>query len=678
MDSTLPLPRWSLAVIIPTALIVLWMLAFVLDGVAHSGRVARNVELSGEAIGGLDEDDLRARVDALSAGFARRPVVLSTPEGQRFELTAGDLGLGIDADATVNAALDAGRGGTLTGPFGWLGSFWSDRNTDIVLVADAAVAEETAATLTGADPIEPTLVVLDGELRARPGVPGQVIDPTGLADAVAEAASASPATIELVATWGPVPPERDEAVVQAIVDELSASLGTGVEVRITAPAADDGSEADTADDEGSEGDETADGSEVALDTDAEVGIVLVSSETVVSWIEIDDSDGEITWSIDDERAVESLERLVVASVPGSAEFAFEVDEDDQVSIVSAEGGRVCCAPGAGTAIERALREADREPVALPLRSALPDEAREAAEALGVIELVGEFTTNHACCENRVTNIQRIADIVRGYVIEPGGELSINDFVGRRTREKGFVSAGVIQNGVFDNDVGGGISQFATTLFNAAFEAGLDFGEYQSHSIEIPRYPYGREATLSFPAPDLEIRNTTEFGVLVWTEYTDTSITVKLFSTRHIEVTETGQVRSAAGQCTRVFTNRLRVYDDGTEAEDSVTALYRPAEGLDCNGNPTIPPETTSSTETTLLPGETVPPTTVAPGTTVAPPPTTVAPTTVTTPPTTVAPTTVAPAPPTTAAPPPTTAAPTTAAPTTAAPPPTTAAPTSTP
>ena len=52
-------------------------------------------------------------------------------------------------------------------------------------------------------------------------------------------------------------------------------------------------------------------------------------------------------------------------------------------------------------------------------------------------------------------------------------------------------------------VGGGISQFATTLFNAAFFAGLDIPEYQSHSIYITRYPYGREATLSYPAPDLE-------------------------------------------------------------------------------------------------------------------------------------------------------------------------------
>ena len=226
-----------------------------------------------------------------------------------------------------------------------------------------------------------------------------------------------------------------------------------------------------------------------------------------------------------------------------------------------------------------------------------------------------------------------------------------------TVPQGFVAAGVIQNGVFESDVGGGISQFATTLFNAAFFAGLDFGEYQSHSIYISRYPYGREATLSFPNPDLEIRNNTPHGVLVWTEYTDTSITVKLFSTRYAEVEETGQTRGSAGACTRVITNRQRTFPDGTQSDDSVTALYRPAEGLDCNGNPTIPPSTTSSTETTLAPGETAPPTTGDPNATTVPP--TTADPNATTVPTTAAPTT---APPTTPAP--TTAPPTTPAPTT--------------
>ena len=68
----------------------------------------------------------------------------------------------------------------------------------------------------------------------------------------------------------------------------------------------------------------------------------------------------------------------------------------------------------------------------------------------------------------------MADYVRGAVIEPGETFSINDYVGQRTVAQGFVDAPIIDDGnEFDTDVGGGVSQFATTAFNAAFFAGLD-------------------------------------------------------------------------------------------------------------------------------------------------------------------------------------------------------------
>jgi vancomycin resistance protein YoaR len=203
--------------------------------------------------------------------------------------------------------------------------------------------------------------------------------------------------------------------------------------------------------------------------------------------------------------------------------------------------------------------------------------------------VGEFTTEHACCEARVANIHRIADLVRGQYLLPGESFSVNEFVGRRTVENGFVSAGVIERGRFTESVGGGISQFATTFFNAAFFAGLDLDEYQSHSIYISRYPYGREATLSFPKPDLRVTNSTDFPVLIWPTYDETSITMTLYSTRHIEVVETGQEQRPFNRCTDVETFRTRTFPDGRVVDDSVVARYRPGEGLDCNGNPTPQP-----------------------------------------------------------------------------------------
>lgn len=168
----------------------------------------------------------------------------------------------------------------------------------------------------------------------------------------------------------------------------------------------------------------------------------------------------------------------------------------------------------------------------------PDLSTEDAEALGIKEQVSTFTTNHPCCQSRVTNIHRIADLVDGVIIKPGETFSLNGHVGERTTEKGFVGGGAIQNGLFVNEVGGGVSQFTTTMFNAAFFGGYEITEHKPHSYYISRYPEGREATLNWPDVDLKIHNNSPYGILVDTSYTDTSITVSFWGTTWVEVEST--------------------------------------------------------------------------------------------------------------------------------------------
>jgi vancomycin resistance protein YoaR len=168
-------------------------------------------------------------------------------------------------------------------------------------------------------------------------------------------------------------------------------------------------------------------------------------------------------------------------------------------------------------------------------------------------------------------------------------LSINGQIGPRTVEKGFVDAPVIANGFHESDIGGGVSQFATTMFNAAFFAGLDLESYQSHSLYISRYPFGREATMGFPSPDLKIHNPTKFGILVWPTYTNTSLTVALYSSPYVAKVEQGaQTGTLGGQsCVDVKTERRITFVDGTTKTDVVKARYRALEGLNC-GDP-LPP-----------------------------------------------------------------------------------------
>jgi vancomycin resistance protein YoaR len=170
---------------------------------------------------------------------------------------------------------------------------------------------------------------------------------------------------------------------------------------------------------------------------------------------------------------------------------------------------------------------------------------ERARGLGVRAVIGTFTTRHPCCAPRVTNIHAIADIVDGYVVLPGETFSLNGVVGRRDTARGFVQAPQILRGQFVKDVGGGVSQFATTLFNAVFFSGLKDVQHTPHSYYISRYPPGRESTVSYPQPDFRFQDDAPTGVLIKTSYTARSITVTFWGTKRYDIA------SVSGPRTRV-------------------------------------------------------------------------------------------------------------------------------
>ena len=163
--------------------------------------------------------------------------------------------------------------------------------------------------------------------------------------------------------------------------------------------------------------------------------------------------------------------------------------------------------------------------------ARPKLTTEAAKKLRITELVSEFTTSYSCCPPRVTNIKRAAALLDGTIIPSGKEFSLNGALGKRTEAKGFVSAPQIFNGRFEDAVGGGISQVATTLFNAAFFSGIKLVAHRAHQFYISRYPMGREATVSWGGPELIFRNDWPAAILMKLVAGDGGITVSFYSTK---------------------------------------------------------------------------------------------------------------------------------------------------
>jgi vancomycin resistance protein YoaR len=145
------------------------------------------------------------------------------------------------------------------------------------------------------------------------------------------------------------------------------------------------------------------------------------------------------------------------------------------------------------------------------------------------ELVSRFTTYYPPGQPRVINIRRAAALLDSTLLPPGARFSLNERLGKRTRERGFVAAPSISGPIHVDSVGGGVSQVATTVYNAAFFAGLRLIAHTPHSFYISRYPKGREATISWGGPELIFQNDWPAPLLVRMKTTPTSITVRLYS-----------------------------------------------------------------------------------------------------------------------------------------------------
>jgi vancomycin resistance protein YoaR len=164
---------------------------------------------------------------------------------------------------------------------------------------------------------------------------------------------------------------------------------------------------------------------------------------------------------------------------------------------------------------------------------------DAANKLGIKEVIGEFTTRGFASDSGI-NIRTVAAEVDGAIVKPGETFSLNGFTGPRTKAQGYVEAGVIKEGAPGREVGGGISQFATTLYNASYFAAMKDAGHKEHSYYISRYPAAREATVfqnhdGSSVIDLKFTNDSDTGVAIQTIWTSSSITVKLWGTKKYEV-----------------------------------------------------------------------------------------------------------------------------------------------
>ncbi len=130
---------------------------------------------------------------------------------------------------------------------------------------------------------------------------------------------------------------------------------------------------------------------------------------------------------------------------------------------------------------------------------------------------------------RCRNIELAAKYIDNTVIMPGDEFSFNKIVGATTPGKGFEYAKVIKNGTFVDEIGGGVCQVSSTLYNAVLKSNLDITERRNHSKIISYVPMGQDAMISYGISDFKFKNNFNYPVFLETIVQNKEITFNMFS-----------------------------------------------------------------------------------------------------------------------------------------------------
>ena len=128
------------------------------------------------------------------------------------------------------------------------------------------------------------------------------------------------------------------------------------------------------------------------------------------------------------------------------------------------------------------------------------------ELMNTFTCVSTFRTKLTNDQNRNTNIRLAAQAINGKAVMPGETFSFNQATGQRTMEKGYQYASAIAGGMTVDEVGGGVCQVSSTLFNAAAMANLALIERSPHAWPSTYVDAGRDATVNWPDLDFKFRN----------------------------------------------------------------------------------------------------------------------------------------------------------------------------
>lgn len=172
-------------------------------------------------------------------------------------------------------------------------------------------------------------------------------------------------------------------------------------------------------------------------------------------------------------------------------------------------------------------------IPVPKKNIYPKVDSELLSDIQAKELAAYQTNFKASNKERTNNIKLAAKAINNHVVFPNDTFSFNEVVGQRTKEKGYMRAPVIVKGELSEDIGGGICQVSSTLFNAVNLRGIEIVERYSHSREVPYVPPGKDATVSWWGPDFVFKNKFTHPILIRAKAEGNAMVIKVLSSQDV-------------------------------------------------------------------------------------------------------------------------------------------------
>ncbi len=483
------------------SVIALFGLAALIDSALYYNKVHAGVTVSGHPVGGLTRDEATAALTRLVKQAQDEPITLTSGD-KTWPVMPGDVGTKIDVTGAVSAAMDVSRQSNfLVDMSRRLGLFFRDKAVALEGTVDSELMDEVLAEVAkeiDMPPVNAGLIIDGTDVRVVEGQKGRVVDQA------------------------------------AVREELKALLFTLHATKLAVPMVLEDPEIQAEDSQGA---------------------VVQAKKMIVSDLVL--NDGDRTWeltpeqigaymdfSTEDRNGVSTL--VPYLSVEKMGPFFDKIAErvvrkpvnatwksdGQQAWVVPAAKGRKLDRDETAKALTAASLKASGRSAKVVVTTTEPERTTEEAESLGIQDKLGGFITEWEGTEDRQTNVRITTEYANNVLLAPGEVYDFDKQVGPRTEKRGYKLAhGITGPGKLEDVLGGGICQVSTTLFNAAFFAGLEIVERKNHSIFIDHYPKGRDATVSAESPNMRFRNDTDHYILVRGASNGITTTFNIYGTK---------------------------------------------------------------------------------------------------------------------------------------------------